>query len=184
MTQVKDKVKLSDPVFSLSNKLIRVVWKIVYLSLFRLSPTPFFTYRSIVLRLFGAKIGKECVVYPNVEIWLPSNLTMGDRAALGPSVKIYNQGNISIGEEVIVSQGAHLCASTHDYNNPVHPLILAPISINNHAWICADAFIGPGVCVSEGAVIGARSVVSKTIPEWTVYAGNPAIKIKNRKRFS
>jgi len=184
MTNIKVKSSLHSPVFSLSNKLVRVLWAIVYNCLFRFSPTPLFKYRSFLLRAFGAKVGKGCAVYPSVEIWLPSNLVLGDRVALGPAVKIYNQGAISIGDEVIISQGAHLCASTHDYNNPVHPLILAPIMIEHSVWICADAFVGPGVLVSEGAVVGARAVVNKAVPEWTVHAGNPASKIKNRVRFS
>jgi putative colanic acid biosynthesis acetyltransferase WcaF len=183
MTDIKEKSSLGDPVFSLSNKIIRVLWAIVYNCLFRFSPTSLFRYRAFILRLFGAKLGKGINIYPSVNIWLPSNLKMSSGSSLAPNVKIYNQGDIAIGCNTIISQGAYLCASTHDYNNPVHPLILAPITIGANVWICADAFIGPNVQVAEGSVVGARSVVMKDTGEWLVYAGNPAIKVNERKRF-
>ncbi|WP_207951991.1 hypothetical protein [Pseudomaricurvus alcaniphilus] len=99
-------------------------------------------------------------------------------------MKIYNQGVIKIGSNAIISQGVHMCASTHDYNDPLHPLILAPITIGANAWICADAFICPGSAVGEGAVVGARAVLTKDAAAWGVYAGNPAVMIKHRKVFS
>lgn len=181
---VLPKISLHDPVFCWRNKLSRVCWQIVYYTLFRYSPIPLFAYRRCILHLFGSQIGAGARIYPSTKIWLPNNLILDNGATLGPDVKIYNQGVITVGRNAIVSQGAHLCASTHDYNDPVHPLILAPISIGDNAWVCADAFIGPGVTVSEGAVVGARSVLTKTADAWQVYAGNPAVKVNDRRRFN
>ena len=104
------KESLGDPVFSFSNKIIRILWAITYNVFFRFSPTPFFQYRGYILRMFGAKIGKRTAIYPTVKIWLPSNLIVGDEVALAPEVKVYNQGLIVIKNKAIVSQGAHLCA--------------------------------------------------------------------------
>lgn len=177
------KESLGDPVFSFSNKIIRILWAFTYNVLFKFSPTPFFEYRSYILRMFGAKIGKGTAIYPTVKIWLPSNLIVEDGVAIAPEVKVYNQGLIVIKNKAIISQGTHLCASTHDYNNPLHPLILGPISIGSNVWLCADVFVGPSVTISDGTVVGARSVVYKDLEGWSVYAGNPANKIKQRKRF-
>ncbi|MGE6567068.1 colanic acid biosynthesis acetyltransferase WcaF [Shewanella vesiculosa] len=178
--KVKTKKKLDSSVFSYSNKLIRLVWALIYFFLFKFSPIPFFSFRRFILRCFGAKIGRNVNIYPTVKVWLPSNLSILDNSTLGPNVIIYNQGDITIGRRVIVSQGAHLCASTHDYNDPLHPLLLAPIIISNDVWICAEAFVGPNVEIAEGCVIGARTVLTKNTEAWTVYSGNPAKGIKKR----
>ena len=183
MNGTKLQQNFGDSAFTLGNKIKRVLWSVVYITLFRFSPKPLFKFRNFILRLFGAKIGVGVAVYPTVTIWLPSNLVIGDKVAIGPNVTIYNQGLVTIKDKAIISQGAHICASTHDYNNPSHPLKLAPIVINENVWVCAEVFVGPYVTIEAGAVIGARSVVVKNVNEWSVYAGNPAMKIKNRERF-
>lgn len=174
------KNNLHSPTFSIRNKVVRIIWLFFYNTLFRFSPIPFFSYRNFVLRLFGANIAKNARVYPSIKIWLPSNLTIGLSSTLGPNVIVYNQGKINIAARVIVSQGAHLCASTHDYKHSLHPLVLAPITIEDDVWVCADAFIGPYVHLAAGSVVGARAVVMKPTESWSVYSGNPAIKINNR----
>jgi putative colanic acid biosynthesis acetyltransferase WcaF len=181
---ILQKNSLTAPVFSLQNKLLRLLWRLLYLLLFRFSPVFCFRWRVLLLRLFGAKVDMTSRIYPSVNIWLPANLQIGPRSTLGPYVNVYNQGSISIATEVIVSQGCHLCASTHDYNDPLHPLLLKPIVIEKHAWICADVFIGPGVTVKQGAVVGARAALFKDALPWTVYSGNPAQVIKMRTQFS
>jgi putative colanic acid biosynthesis acetyltransferase WcaF len=177
------KESLGGAVFPTSNKILRVFWGVIYFIFFKYSPRPMFEYRAYILRLFGATIGKGTAIYPSVNIWLPSNLKVGDKVAVGEYVKLYNQGKITIGDRAIISQGVHLCASTHDYNNPLHPLILAPIEIERDVWICADAFVGPFVHIGCGAVLGARSVACKSVDNWSVNVGNPAVKLKNRKEF-
>jgi putative colanic acid biosynthesis acetyltransferase WcaF len=179
--KVKAKTNRDSAVFSLENKLIRALWAVVYITLFRFSPPGFFAFRRLLLRAFGAGVGRNVLVYPSVKIWLPSNLVLEESATLGPNVNVYNQGKITLGRNTIVSQGAHLCASTHDYNDKLHPLILAPIIIENDVWVCADAFVGPNVTLHEGCVVGARSVVTKRTIAFGVYGGNPAKFIKNRE---
>lgn len=94
---------------------------------------------------------------------------------------IYNLGKITLGQRVTVSHGAHLCAGTHDYARADFPLLKLPIVIQDQSWVCADAFVGPNVTISEGAVVGARAVVTKNVMPWTVVAGNPAQFIKKRE---
>ena len=169
------------PSFSLQNRLMRLTWGTVYVLLFRASPRPCHAWRAGLLRLFGAKLGKHCHVYPGVKIWAPWNLVLDDYAGIADGVTCYSMATISVGKRVVISQGAHLCAGTHDYEDPTFQLYAKPIHIGDHAWLCAECFIGPGVTIGEGAVIGARSVVTKAMPEWMVCAGNPCKPIKLRK---
>jgi len=181
---VKNKATISSPSFSLGNRVMRLIWSIFYYLLFRPSPTALFAFRAGLLKLFGAKIGTNVRIYPSVKVWWPANLVLKDGASIGPDANVYNQGQITIGENTIISQLVYLCASTHDYNNPLHPLLLAPIEVGNNVWLCADSYVGPNVKIDDGVVLGARAVLSKsTIASWAVYAGNPAKKIKDRTRF-
>lgn len=157
----------------------RIMWGVGRL-FFRLSPRPCFGWRRFVLRCFGAKIGANVNTYPSTWIYFPWNLTVGDWSAMGEQVLIYNLGPVTIGEKVTVSHRAQLCAGTHDYTQPDLPLIKPPIIVHDQAWICADAFVGPGVTIGEGAIIGARCVVTKNVEPWTIMAGNPAKLIKKR----
>lgn len=170
--------------FGLRIKIIRLIWLFVYYLFFRFSPTPMFMYRNFILRLFGARIGKRVKIYPNVKIWFPSNLTVGDSSCLGREVRCYNQGKITIKKNVIISDSTHLCASSHDYNKPTFPLLLLPITIEESCWVCADAFVGPGVKLKTGTIIGARSCITKNTKPWSIYIGNPAKFLKNRKKIS
>jgi putative colanic acid biosynthesis acetyltransferase WcaF len=167
--------------FSLKNKMMRVIWSIVSVFLFRpFSLRVFKKWRVLVLKCFGAKLSWTSMINSSVKIWAPWNLQMGDYSCLGPNVDCYNQGEICIGSNVTISQKVYLCASTHDYTSISHTLILKKIIIEDRAWIAADAFIGPGVSIGSGAVVGARSAVFKDIAPWTVVGGNPAKFIKQR----
>lgn len=165
--------------YTRKEQMMRVLWGFAIL-FFRFSPRICFGWRSFLLRLFGAKVGHDVHIYNSATIYMPWNLEIGDWSAIGEHAYIYNLGKVIIGEKVSISHRAHLCAGTHDYTNPILPLLNPPIKIDDQAWICTDAFIGPGVTIGEGAVIGARSVVVKEIEPWTVVAGNPAKEIKKR----
>ena len=181
MLRVKSKIDSSS--FSVANRLIRVFWALFYTILFRFSPISIFRWRILILKIFGCQVEWNSRVYPSAKIWLPSNLVVGKNSTIGPGVNVYNQGLITIGQEVIISQGSHLCASTHDYNDPLHPLVLKPIVIEDHVWVCADAFVGPGVTLAQGTVVGARAAIFKNSQPWSVYSGNPAQLIKQRENF-
>jgi putative colanic acid biosynthesis acetyltransferase WcaF len=158
----------------------RVLWSLAW-PFFRLSPRPCFAWRRALLRLFGARIGREVHVHASTRVYLPWNLEIGDWTAIGEDVLIYNLGLVTIGSKATVSHRAHLCAGTHDHTHRDMPLIKAHIVVGDQAWICADAFVGPAVAVGEGAVVGARAVVMKDVGPWQVVAGNPAVRIGERK---
>lgn len=157
----------------------RGLWSLT-LPLFRFSPRPFFGWRRALLRLFGAKVGRLAHVYPSAHIYLPWNLTLGDQSSIGEWALIYNLGPVTIGDRAAISHRAHLCAGTHDYRDPTLPLLRLPIEIGSQAWVCADAFIGPGCRVGEGAVVGAAAVVVSDVAPWQIVAGNPARVIRAR----
>ena len=171
---------ITGPSFSLRNRLGRVVWNVVAILLFRTSPNPLHAWRSFLLRCFGARVGHNVHVYPNVKIWAPWNLILGDECGIANGSILYSQGVITIGQRAVVSQGTHLCAGTHDYTKSGFPLIVKPINVGNHAWIAAEAFVHPGVTIGDGCVIGARSVVTKDMPVWMVCAGHPCKPVKER----
>lgn len=176
------KVDLSKPrsSHSLRNKMERVLWGIVWRLLYRPSPRPFHAWRRLLLRMFGAEIGSGARPYPAAKIWLPRNLTMGAHSRLANDVDCYCVADVEIGAHVVVSSYSFLCTATHDYEHPHFPLKTAPIHIEEEAWVAADAFIGPGVTVGKGGVIGARSSVYGDVSSWTVVAGNPASVVKQR----
>lgn len=168
------------PSFSLRNRIGRVVWNLIAFIFFKTTPKPFHSWRSFLLRLFGAKVGKGVHVYPKVKIWAPWNLELLDECGIANDVTLYSQGKITVGHRAVISQGSNICAGTHDYTKAGFPLITAPIIIGNFAWVAAEAFIHPGVTIGEGCVIGARSVVTKNMPAWMVCAGHPCKEIKQR----
>jgi putative colanic acid biosynthesis acetyltransferase WcaF len=164
-----------------SELLLRVLWALIH-PLFRYSPRIFWTWRVWILRIFGASIGSGVHIYPTARIMLPWNLAIGSQASIGDGANLYNLGLISIGPAATISQGAHLCAGTHDYLRGDMPLLKLPIVIGEGAWICADSFIGPGVTIGDYAIVGARAVAMRNVADWTIAVGNPARVIKSRPK--
>ncbi len=166
---------------SRKNKLLRLSWNIVYHLFFKLFSGPlFYKWRNMILRVFGAKIGNHCKIWSTVKIWAPWNLEIGDYVAVGPGANLYSVDKIVIGTKVTISQGAHICTASHDITSSSAPLITKPIEIENFTWIAADAFVGMGVTIGQGAVVGARAAVFKNVESWTVVGGNPAKYLKKR----
>lgn len=128
----------------------------------------------MILRVFGAKIAKGVHIYPTVRIAIPWNIKVSEYVAIGDRVTLYSLGKISIGARSTISQGSHLCAGSHDIRLPDRPLQKLPITINRDVWVAADTFIGPGVTIGSGSIVGARGVVMKDVLEYSIVAGNPA----------
>jgi putative colanic acid biosynthesis acetyltransferase WcaF len=122
----------------------------------------------------GAKIGKGVKIYPSARIMYPWLLQIGDQTTISWQVKVYNLGFSTIGSYTMISQYSHLCGGTHDYKSKEFDLLRTGFHIGNHVWIATDAFIGPGVTVSDGAVVAARAVVVRDVKAGTVVGGNPA----------
>jgi putative colanic acid biosynthesis acetyltransferase WcaF len=180
---MRDKIKVRPYTnrLPIKERLHRLLWNVVWLCFFRLTPSwGFRGWRLFILKCFGAKAGKGCVIYPSCKIWAPWNLEMGDYACLASDVDCYTVAPIKLGNKVSVSQRSFLCTASHDISDGNRPLTFAPIVIQDFSWIAAQAFIGPGVTVGEGAVVGACAVVTKDVEPWTVVAGNPARVVKKR----
>ena len=170
------------PAFSTSNKLRRLVWNICWAIFYRLSPRPLHGWRSFLLRCFGAKLGPNCHFYPNSKVWAPWNLHCEDLVAVADGAEIYNPAPMRFGSHAILSQDSYVCGATHDLDDPAFPLLAFAMEIGAHAWVCARASVAPGINLGEGSVLGLGSVATRHLEPWTVYAGVPAVKIKERKR--
>lgn len=169
---------------SLQNKMLRAIWNVVCALLFRPFGTRLFLpWRLLLLKLFGAHVKWDSGVYRTTKIWAPWNLTLGHNAWLGPNTIVYNQAMITLCDNATLSQYAYLCTAGHKtdtINNNASGLIVAPITLKQGAWVGTRAFIGMGVTVGEGAVVGATASVYKDVEPWTVVGGNPAKFIKKR----
>ena len=166
--------------WSFKEKLGRAIWMLVGKPIFRMSFHNWYGFRASLLRLFGAKVGKGAAIRPTANIEVPWMVDIQDDASIGDFAIIYSLGKVTIGKRSIVSQYAHLCAGTHDYNDHTFKLIRSPVTIGDDVWLGADTFIGPGVNIADLCVVGARSSVYKDLPEKMVCVGNPASAIKER----
>jgi putative colanic acid biosynthesis acetyltransferase WcaF len=170
------------PSFPLRHRLFRAGWIVAWTLHAGWTPPPFHAWRRLVLRLFGARLAPTARVYGTTRIWYPPNLTMGPHSVIGPRADCYCMDRVTIGAFAVISQGAQLCGGTHLVDSADFQLVTRPIAIGERAWIAADAFVGPGVSVGEGAVLGARGVAFRDLEPWTIYAGNPARRLRTRHR--
>jgi putative colanic acid biosynthesis acetyltransferase WcaF len=166
---------------SYANKLARLIWAAVWLCLYRPTPRLLHPWRCLLLKVFGAKLGKAVHPYPSARIWAPWNLEMDDHSCLSEFVDCYCVDKIRIGAHSTISQYSFLCTASHAYDDPSMPLITRPIIIGARVWITADVFVAPGVTIGDGAVITARSSVFHDIEPWVVASGNPARRVKERR---
>lgn len=160
------------------------IWWFIQSTAFRLSPQFAYSWRAMLLRIFGAKIGKGVVIRPSVTVTYPWKVSIGDYAWIGDDVVLYSLGEIEIGANAVVSQRSYLCAADHDYCQVDFPIQAKKVTIGPQAWLAADVFVAPGVTVGEGAVIGARSSVFKDMPAGMVCMGHPCVPVKKRETVS
>jgi putative colanic acid biosynthesis acetyltransferase WcaF len=159
---------------------LRAAWQVVQLTVWPLAWKRAFFLRPAILKVFGASVPWRCLISSGVRIYFPWAMKIGTDVAISDRVVFYNLGGIRIGDRVVISQDVYFCGGTHDYTRPRYPLQRLPIDVENDVWIAAGAFICPGVRIGEGAVVGAKAVVTKDVAAWKVVAGNPARVIKDR----
>lgn len=157
-------------------------WWLIQASIFRCSPQVFYGFRVLILRAFGAKIGSSCIIRPTVKITYPWKVSIGDNSWIGDGVELYSLGKITIGNNSVISQGTYICAADHDYEKVDFPIRERPVTIGDQVWVGAKCFIGPGVSIADGVVLGAASTTFKDLPPNTVCVGSPARIIKERVR--
>jgi putative colanic acid biosynthesis acetyltransferase WcaF len=149
------------------------LWWVVQSLFFQTSPQVFYGWRRFILRLFGAKVGRGVLLRPSVTVTYPWKVTLGDWSWVGDHVTLYSLGEIFIGESAVVSQHSYLCTGAHDYTRPTFDLYAKPIRVEPEAWVATNVFVGPGVTIGHGAVVGACSVALKDVPAGMICAGNP-----------
>jgi putative colanic acid biosynthesis acetyltransferase WcaF len=160
------------------------LWWIVQATLFRMSPQFMYGWRNFLLRVFGARIGTGVLVRPSARITYPWKLEIGDSSWIGDEAVLYSLTQIVIGCNVSISHRCYLCAGSHDYTKKDFPYIVNPTStqilVEDEVWLANDVFVGPGVRIGNGAVVGARSTVFSSLPPMMVCYGNPAKPVKAR----
>jgi putative colanic acid biosynthesis acetyltransferase WcaF len=149
------------------------LWWVVEALLFHPSPQVLYGWRRFLLRAFGARIGRGVLIRPSVSVTYPWKLSIGDWSWVGDHVTLYTLGEIFIGENAVVSQHSYLCTGSHDYTLPAFDIYAKPIHVDSESWIATNVFVGPGVTIGRGAVVGACSVALKDVPSMTICAGNP-----------
>lgn len=166
--------------WSMREKIGRLLWGVVGQTLYRLSFHNWYRYRALLLRSFGATVGRGTRLRRTVKIEVPWMLKIDEGATVGDHAILYSLGAIHLGPRATVSQYAHLCAGTHDFERTDFPLLRQPISIGADVWIGADVFVGPGVSVGHHCVVGARSSVFSDLPAGQVCVGSPARTVRPR----
>lgn len=160
------------------HRWVRILWALINATLFRITPTN--VLRIAWLKLFGADLRWNHIIYPSVKIFAPWNLSISTGSVIGPGVEIYNKAQIRIGTGVVISQDSYLCTASHDVSSPTMDLVAQPINIEDNVWIGSRAIVLLGVVLHKASVVGAGSVVAKDVDEWSVVVGNPARVIKKR----
>lgn len=160
--------------------LVVQLWWIVQAIFFKPSPQVLYGWRRFLLRLFGASIGKAVIIRPSVSITYPWKLEIGDYSWIGDNVVLYSLGNIIIGKNTVVSQRSYLCTGSHDYSKLEFPIYSEGIIIEDECWLATDVYVGPGITIGQGTVVGARSSVFKDLPAGKICLGSPAKVLKDR----
>jgi len=161
--------------------LKRVLWYFVNI-LFFISPlNPVSSLKVFFLRLFGAKVGKGVNIKPSVNIKFPWKLTIGDYSWIGEKSWIDNLDDVVIGKHCCISQGAMLLCGNHNFKSPGFDLMVKPITLEDGAWVGAFSIVAPGVTLKSHSVLAVNSVGTRDLDEYSIYQGNPAVKVKDRK---
>jgi putative colanic acid biosynthesis acetyltransferase WcaF len=134
----------------------------------------------MLLRLFGARVGKKVLIRPTAQIVYPWKTRIGEYSWIGDQVVLYSLGSIDIGAHSVVSQRSYLCAGTHDPEQDDFPILAKAIQIEDGAWLATDVFVAPGVRIGSGAVVGARSSVFSNLPSGWICYGTPARPVRRR----
>ncbi|MBD8554081.1 putative colanic acid biosynthesis acetyltransferase [Rhizobium sp. CFBP 8762] len=180
LAQAQATPRLGGPTFTNRFRFQRLLWMVTWRCLAGWTPPQANAWRLWLLRRFGATLADTARVNSRTTVWWPGNLTMGQHSSFGPGANCYNVAPVTIGDFCNVSQGAHLCTASHNIQEPSFALTFKPIVLHANSWVAAETFVGPGVTVGEGAVLGARGVAFRTLQPWTTYAGNPAQPVGTR----
>ena len=163
------------------NAVKRLLWFYVNAIFFKTSIIPSSAFKVFLLRMFGARIGKNVTIKPSVNIKYPWFLQIGDESWIGENVWIDSLVMISIGANVCLSQGAVLLTGSHNYKKTSFNLITKEVILEDGVWIGAGAMVNLGITAASHSVLTSGSVATKNLQAYSVYQGNPAIKIRDRE---
>ena len=161
-------------------RLKRLIWYFINVLFFINPLNPISGLKVLLLRWFGAKIGKGVVIKPSVNIKYPWRLEIGDYTWIGENVWIDNLANVTIGNNVCISQGAMLLCGNHNYKKTTFDLIINNITLEDGSWVGAQSIVCPGVTLHSHSVLGVNSVANHDLEPYSIYQGNPAQKIRSR----
>ena len=162
------------------NAVKRVFWYYVNLVFLKSGLLPSSSFKVFLLRLFGAKIGKNVNIKPGISVKYPWHLTIGNYVWIGENVWIDCLVAITIGDNACISQGAVLLTGSHNYKKKTFDLITRPVTLADGVWIGAGAIVNLGVTAASHAVLTSGSVATKNLRAYSIYQGNPAVKIRER----
>jgi putative colanic acid biosynthesis acetyltransferase WcaF len=140
----------------------------------------FYSLKVWLLRLFGAKVGKNVVIKPHVNIKYPWNISIGDNVWIGEEVWIDSLDKVVIGNDVCISQGALLLCGNHNYKKTTFDLMVGKIILEDGVWIGAKSVVCANVICYTHSVLGVLSVATKNLDPYAIYRGNPAERVKER----
>ncbi len=164
-----------------AGKIKMALWYFVN-ALFFMNPlNPISGLKVLLLRLFGAKVGSGVVIKPSVNIKYPWLLEIGDNTWIGERVWIDNLAKVKIGKNCCLSQGSMLLCGNHNYKKSTFDLVVLPIVLEDGAWVGAMSTVCPGVNIKTHAILTVDSVATETLQAYSLYKGNPAVKIRERK---
>ena len=134
-------------------------------------------WTSLMKELFHNQVGENTLIFNELTVVLPKNVTIGSGCTIMNGVVMMGAGGITIENNVLIGAQAKLISNNHDvYDRAV--LTVKPVLIKEGAWIGAGVSVLPGVTVGKYAVVGANSVVTKDIPDYAVAVGIPAKVVK------
>lgn len=163
-----------------AGKIKLAAWYFINVLFFINPLNPLTGLKVMLLRWFGARVGKGVVIKPAVNIKYPWRLTIGDYSWIGEKVWIDNLADIAIGANCCISQGAMLLTGNHDYRKTTFDLVTKGITLEEGAWVGAYAIVCPGTVFKSHAVLAVNSVGTETLLPYSVYKGNPAVFIRER----
>ena len=162
------------------SKVTVQIWWIVQASLFSWSPEILYGWRSFLLRLFGAQIGKKVRIRSSVTITYPWKIKVGDYTWIGHDCTLYSLGEISIGSHVAIAHKVYLNTGGHEYDKKTFDIFSKPVVVEDQCWLTNDVYVAPGVTIGKGTIVSARSTVLKDLPPGKICVGTPAKPIKDR----
>ncbi len=162
------------------NPIKRGLWFIFNALFLQSRFCPFSKIKILVLKMFGAKIGKGVIIKPSVNVKYPWKLTIKNHVWIGENVWIDNLDDVYIGNHVCLSQGAMLLCGNHDYKKPSFDLKIGKITLEDGVWIGAKSVVCQNVTCKSHSVLAVQSVANHDLEAYWIYKGNPAEKVRER----